>query len=84
MTDLGMQIRITDQAARQVAEQLDEHLQRLPPEDRSSRRILQAMRADEQRHGHAARDLGGAPLPAPVRGLMRQLARVMKAGASRF
>ncbi len=69
---------------RQVAEHLDEHLQRLPPEDKSSRRILQAMRADEQRHGHAASDLGGAPLPAPVRGLMRQLARVMKAGAARF
>lgn len=69
---------------RQVAEHLDEHLQRLPPQDHRSREILQAMRRDEQRHGNEAESLGGAPLPAPVRGMMRQVARVMKAGAYRF
>lgn len=69
---------------RQVAEHLDEHLQRLPAQDARSREILQAMRRDEQRHGTEAENLGGAPLPVPVRGLMRQIARVMKAGAYRF
>lgn len=69
---------------RQVSEHLDEHLQRLPPEDCQSRAVLTAMRADEQRHGDEATERGGAALPAPVRGLMRQVARVMKAGAYRF
>lgn len=69
---------------RQVAEHLDEHIQRLPPEDARSREVLHAMQADEQRHGREAEDRGGAPLPAPVRGLMRRIAAVMKAGAYRF
>lgn len=69
---------------RQVSEHLGEHLQKLPPEDRKSRELLQAMRSDEQRHGREAEDRGGAPLPAPVRGLMRRVARVMKEGAYRF
>jgi 3-demethoxyubiquinol 3-hydroxylase len=69
---------------RQVSEHLDEHMQRLPPDDGKSRAVLQAMRADEERHGNEATERGGAPLPAPVRGLMRQVARVMKAGAYRF
>ncbi len=69
---------------RQVSEHLDEHIQRLPLEDTKSREVLQAMRADEQRHGREAEQRGGAPLPAPVRGLMRQVAKLMKEGAYRF
>jgi len=69
---------------RQVSEHLDEHIQKLPAGDAKSREVLQAMRADEQRHGLEAEHLGGAPLPAPVRALMRRIASVMKEGASRF
>lgn len=69
---------------RQVSEHLDDHLQRLPETDQRSRAILHAMQQDEQRHGQEAEHRGGAPLPAPVRGLMRQVAKVMKAGAARF
>lgn len=69
---------------RQVSEHLDEHLQRLPVQDQKSREVLKAMRHDEQRHGREAEDRGGAPLPEPVRGLMRRVAKVMKEGAYRF
>lgn len=69
---------------RQVSEHLDEHIQKLPAGDTKSREVLQAMRADEQRHGLEAEHMGGAPLPAPVRGLMRRIAKVMKEGAYRF
>lgn len=69
---------------RQVSEHLDEHLQRLPADDAASRAVLQRMRADEQRHGEEALQRGGAELPQPVRGLMRLVAKVMKAGAYRF
>lgn len=68
----------------QVSEHLDQHLQRLPPEDTRSRAILSAMRADETRHGHEAQTRGGAALPAPVRGLMRRIANVMKKTAYRL
>ena len=69
---------------RQVSEHLDEHIRKLPPGDAKSREVLQAMRADEQRHGLEAEHRGGAPLPLPVRELMRRVAKVMKEGAYRF
>ncbi len=61
----------------QVEQHLAEHLQRLPAADTASRAVLEQMKADEQQHGQAARDRGGADLPAPVRGLMRLSSKVM-------
>ena len=62
---------------RQVEGHLDEHLARLPAGDERSRLILRKMRADESRHGSNARAGGAVQLPAPVRGLMKQTARIM-------
>ena len=62
---------------RQVEGHLDEHLERLPVGDDRSRAILETMRAEEIAHGATAAAAGGAPLPAPVRALMKQTARVM-------
>ena len=62
---------------RQVEGHLNEHLRRLPAGDARSRAILQAMRADEARHGANARSAGAIGLPRAVRALMRQTARVM-------
>lgn len=62
---------------RQVEGHLDEHLARLPQGDARSRAILQTMQADEIAHGMSAKAAGGAELPAPVRALMRNTARVM-------
>lgn len=73
-----------DETERQVSEHLGEHLEQLPAEDDRSRAILEQMRHDEERHGRDARDAGGRPLPPPVKGLMRQVARVMKFGAYRI
>lgn len=72
-----------EETEKQVAEHLDEHLQQLPESDARSRAVVEAMRSDEQRHGQEAKDLGGRPLPAPVRGLMRRVAGVMKRVAYR-
>jgi 3-demethoxyubiquinol 3-hydroxylase len=72
-TSLGFVV----ETERQVERHLDEHLARLPPGDARSRAILQIMRAEEIEHGAAAAAAGGAPLPAPVRALMRYTARVM-------
>ena len=62
---------------RQVEGHLNVHLARLPPEDSSSRAILEQMRTDEISHGAAARSAGGAELPAPVSVLMKHTSRVM-------
>jgi 3-demethoxyubiquinol 3-hydroxylase len=62
---------------RQVEGHLDGHLSRLPASDARSRAILETMRAEEVAHGVAATRAGGAPLPGPVRALMRHTARVM-------
>jgi ubiquinone biosynthesis monooxygenase Coq7 len=72
-TSLGFVV----ETERQVEGHLDEHLDRLPVGDSRSRAILETMRAEEIAHGATAAAAGGAPLPAPVRALMRQTARVM-------
>jgi ubiquinone biosynthesis monooxygenase Coq7 len=69
---------------RQVEGHLKSHLDRLPAEDRRSRAIVEAMRHDEAGHGMQAKSAGGAPLPGPVRELMRRTAAVMTHTAYRF
>jgi ubiquinone biosynthesis monooxygenase Coq7 len=69
---------------RQVEHHLNGHLDRLPPADSRSRAIIEQMRADESRHGAAARAAGGMELPAPVRAAMRAASRVMTSTAYRI
>ncbi|RXZ33284.1 2-polyprenyl-3-methyl-6-methoxy-1,4-benzoquinone monooxygenase [Oxalobacteraceae bacterium CAVE-383] len=62
---------------RQVAAHLSRHLEALPARDAKSRAIVEQMRSDEIAHGDAARALGAAEMPAPVRGAMRAASKVM-------
>lgn len=62
---------------RQVEAHLGDHLNRLPEADHASRAVLEAMQADEIRHGQAGLDNGAATLPAPLQGAMRAFSRVM-------
>jgi ubiquinone biosynthesis monooxygenase Coq7 len=62
---------------RQVEEHLSGHLDRLPAEDRRTRAVVEAMRADEARHRDTAMRLGAAELPAPVKLAMRLASKVM-------
>ena len=63
----------------QVVQHLDQHLQDLPEHDQKTREVLQAMRADESRHGEQALANGGTEFPAPVKRGMRVLSKVMTA-----
>ena len=69
---------------RQVEQHLASHLQRLPEGDQASRAVVAQMRNDEARHADQALAAGAAPVPAPVRWLMRQSARVMTTLAHRL
>lgn len=69
---------------RQVERHLASHLDRLPAADRRSRAIVDQMKLDESQHADAASQAGAAPLPAPVRWLMRGVAKVMTTTAERF
>ena len=68
---------------RQVEEHLDGHLQALPAQDQRSRRIVARMRDDEIGHRTTAEDHGASALPAPVRGAMRLMSRLMTTTAYR-
>lgn len=61
----------------QVVRHLDSHLKELPRQDQRSRAILEQMRIDEARHATTALDHGGRELPAPVKGLMSLMSKVM-------
>jgi len=62
---------------RQVVRHLEDHLERLPPEDAKSRAILEQMKEDELRHATTAIEAGAAELPGPVKRLMTLASKVM-------
>ncbi|HEV2621034.1 MAG TPA: 2-polyprenyl-3-methyl-6-methoxy-1,4-benzoquinone monooxygenase [Frateuria sp.] len=69
---------------RQVEAHLEDHLQRLPPQDERSRAVLAQMQADEMRHADNARTRGGIDLPFPIPGLMHLSSLLMKGIAYRI
>lgn len=62
---------------KQVEAHLEEHLRTLPVQDERSRQIVQKMKEDEAQHRASAEAAGGVPLPAPVKGAMRAMSKVM-------
>lgn len=70
-----------EETEKQVSAHLSGHLEQLPADDARSPAIVEAMRADEERHGRDAVAAGARPLPRPVQGLMRAVARVMTRSA---
>uniref|UniRef100_UPI00398003DF demethoxyubiquinone hydroxylase family protein n=1 Tax=Salmonella sp. ZJHZ21_0177 TaxID=3159602 RepID=UPI00398003DF len=56
---------------------LEEHLQGLPAEDTKSRAIVAQMRLDEMQHAEMAHDFGAAPLPLPVKEMMKLSSKIM-------
>ena len=62
---------------RQVEAHLAGHLERLDAQDQRTRAVIEAMRADEQKHRDTAIGLGAAEMPEPLKLAMRALAKVM-------
>src|SRR6056300_1586122 len=61
----------------QVCQHLESHLEQIPEDDAKTRAILQQMKLDEERHGHAAIEAGGAQFPEPVQRAMASMSKVM-------
>lgn len=68
---------------RQVEAHLAGHLERLPAHDLASRAIVEQMKTDEARHADDAVAAGAAPVPEPVKWVMRAAAQVMTTVAHR-
>lgn len=76
---LGNRINLGFVAAteEQVVKHLEEHINRLPENDRRSREVLSQMKQDEDDHRTTALKHGGADFPGPVKSVMTVLSRVM-------
>ncbi len=72
-----------EETERQVVRHLDDHLQHLPISDERSRAIIRQMRTDELGHADLAKQLGAAPLPRPIKRLMRLTSKIMTSLAQR-
>jgi 3-demethoxyubiquinol 3-hydroxylase len=79
-----MSLGFVVETERQVEQHLATHLERLPEADHRSRTIVAQMQDDERRHADNAAAAGAAPLPLPVRTLMRLAAKVMTTTAHRL
>ena len=67
----------------QVEEHLAGHLTQLSPADERTRAVVRQMAQEEGQHRATAISLGAAEMPAPAKGLMRILAKVMTTVAYR-
>lgn len=61
----------------QVCKHLQDHLEELPVNDSRSRAVVEQMLDDEARHADMALNAGGHHFPAPVKGLMTLVSKVM-------
>lgn len=68
----------------QVEAHLQGHLDRLGPQDRKTRAVIEAMQRDEAGHAQSARSLGARELPLPVKAAMRCAAKIMTTASYRI
>ncbi len=61
----------------QVVKHLQEHLEKLPANDKKSLQVIRQMEQDEQHHADTAIKAGGVELPMPVKIAMKGMAKVM-------
>lgn len=61
----------------QVSAHLQEHLKKLPKEDKKTQLILKQMQEDEEHHAQMALDAGGIELPFVIKQLMTMMSKLM-------
>lgn len=68
----------------QVCEHLNEHMQKLPEQDKKSKAILEQMLIDEGQHATMAEQAGAADLPQAIKQSMTAMSHVMKSTTYRI
>ena len=68
----------------QVEAHLEDHLEKLPEDDKRSHAILDQMKTDEAKHAEMAADAGAYDLPQPIKDAMSFSSKIMKAVAYRI
>ena len=66
-----------------VCDHLRDHLEQLPENDERSRRILEQMLEDEEKHGTMALQAGGEDFPEPVKKAMTAVSKLMTGSSYR-
>lgn len=66
----------------QVLKHINNHLQKLPPQDKVSHSVLLQMKQDEQHHADIAEAAGAAKLPFPIRKILMPLTSKIMTGLS--
>ena len=61
----------------QVVKHLDGHLEKLSNKDLKTRRVIEQMRVDEERHSNEALEAGAEILPDEIKNLMSKFAKLM-------
>jgi ubiquinone biosynthesis monooxygenase Coq7 len=61
----------------QVGAHLDEHIDRVPQQDKRTHAVLQQMKTDEAQHAALALKAGGAELPQPIKVAMKLTSKLM-------
>lgn len=79
----GVSLGFVVETERQVEAHLASHMDRLPAGDHASRAVVAQMKEDEARHASEALQAGATELPAPVKSVMKLVARVMTTVAHR-
>lgn len=62
---------------RQVSAHLQKHLEKLPPEDKKTKAIIERMQHDEEHHASEAIQAGAMELPFIIKQLMRVVSKLM-------
>lgn len=66
-----------EETEHQVTAHLEEHLAALPANDAKSRAVVAQMKIDEMEHADMAHQFGAAPLPLPVKQMMKLTSKIM-------
>lgn len=62
---------------KQVEAHLASHLDKLPPSDQKTRKIIEQMQQDEAKHAQDAKQQGAMELPLPAKFLMKKMSKLM-------
>tara|TARA_B100000073_G_C23560921_1_gene504085 strand:- start:34 stop:651 length:618 start_codon:yes stop_codon:yes gene_type:complete len=67
-----------EETEKQVSKHLDEYIDKLPEDDKKSRKILEDIKKDEEKHKKSAQKIGSRELPNHVKVGMDILSKIMK------